>query len=392
MMFNLFGAARKTARLAAVFGVGMTVAACDVDLAQIGGPLANAGGGDTVDVALLLPYGSATPGDESIAQSLENAARLAAADLGGDAVNITVYRTAGSAGTAASVADQAAAAGADIIIGPLRSDTSNAAAVAVSDDGLNVLSFSNNSSIAGGNLFILGNTFDNISRRLMQYAGSQGRNRVVVVYPRTAVGQIAKSSITRAAAGTSVSIVGEGAFDFSQEGVTAAVPTIANTIKSSGATAVMLTSDSTGALPILAQLLPEQGVSPSVTKYLGLTRWDIPPQTLALPGLQGGWFALPDPSANGQFKARYQTAYGAAPHPLAALAYDGIAAVGTLASGSKGLNAGALTQNAGFAGANGVFRFRPDGTNDRALAVAQVANSQVQIIDPAPKSFRRGGS
>ncbi len=393
MMFNFFAAARKSKRIVLGLGLGLSLAACDVDLSQIGGPSSNNGNsGDTVNVALLLPYGSGAAGDEAIANSLENAARLAASDLKGATVNITVYRTAGNAGTAANVADQAAVDGADVIIGPLRSDTSNAAAVAASDDGLNVLSFSNNPSIAGGNLFILGNTFDNIARRLMQYSGAQGRNRVVVVYPRTTVGQIAKSAITRAAASTSVQIVGEGAFDFSQEGVTAAIPAIASTIKSSGANGVMLTSDSTGALPILAQLLPEQGVSPAITKYLGLTRWDIPPQTLALPGLQGGWFALPDPAANGQFKDRYQATYGTAPHPLAALAYDGVAAVGSLASNGKAVNQASLTQSSGFAGANGVFRFLSGGTNQRALAVAQVTNSQVQIIDPAPKSFRRGGS
>lgn len=389
-MFNLFVKARKAVKLIAAVSAAFALSACDINIPTVGGGGGGGASRGAVNVALLLPYGSAAPGDEAIARSLENAARLAAADLGGSSVKITVYRTAGNASTAAAVADQAAAAGAQIIVGPLRSDTSNAAAVAVADDNLNVLSFSNNSSIAGGNLFVLGNTFDNIAERLLGYAGSQGRSRLVVVHPNTPVGQIARASISRAAARTSVQIVGNGAFDFSQEGVIAAVPGIASTIKNSGATSVMLTSDSTGALPILAQLLPEQGVSPSVTKFLGLTRWDIPPQTLALPGLQGGWFALPDPVATNKFKARYSATYGASPHPLAALAYDGIAAVGSLAAKGKNTGASNLTQSSGFAGANGVFRLRPDGTIQRALAVAQVTNSTVRIIDPAPKSFRRG--
>ena len=36
---------------------------------------------------------------------------------------------------------------------------------------------------------------------------------------------------------------------------------------------------------------------------------------------------------------------------------------------------------------NGVFRFLPDGTNERALAVAQVRNGQAVVIDPAPRNF-----
>lgn len=387
-MFNLFGIARKGGRLLAALGLTAAIAACDATLPTAGGPELQTGGNATV--ALLVPYGSANQGDEGLARSLENAARLAAADLGGG-IEIRVYATAGRASTAAAVADQAIAEGADVIIGPLRSDAANAAAVAASDDGINVLAFSNNSSIAGGNLFVLGNTFDNIAARLMRYSAAQGRNRVVVVHGNTPVGEIARAAVTRAASGSSAQIVGTTAFEFSQEGITAAAPQIAATVRSTGANAVMLTDDSTGALPLLAELMPNQGIDPAVTKYLGLTRWDIPPQTLTLSGLQGGWFALPDPALTSRFRSRYQSAYENPPHPLAGLAYDGVAAVGALAAKDLAPTRSNLTQSSGFAGVNGVFRFKANGTNERALAVAQVINSQVRIVDQAPKSFGRGG-
>jgi hypothetical protein len=391
-MFNLLGSARKGTRAVLAIVAAAALSACEVDLSQVGG---NAGGtksnGNAVDVALLVPYGSATPGDEGLARALENAARLAIADLGDGKINLTVYNTAGQAGTAASAASQAVAAGADIILGPLRSDAANAAAVAVSGSTVNVISFSNNTSIAGGNLFVLGNTFDSIASRLMGYASSQGRSRVVVVYPRTPVGQIARSAVVKAAAGTNVQVVGDGSFEFSEQGIIAAVPVIAETIKQSGATAVMLTSNSTGALPLLAQMLPENGISPAVTKYIGLTRWDVPAQTLSLPGVQGGWFALPDPGPVAQFNSRYASAYGDSAHPLSGLAYDGIAAIGALSAKKLAMSKGNLTQSSGFKGVNGVFRFRANGTNQRAMAIAQVTNNQVQIIDPAPKSFGIGG-
>lgn len=364
------------------------LSACDVPVIQGGGLLS----GNKVNVALLVPYGSATSSDDVLARSLENAARLAIADLGNPNINLTVYNTAAQASVAATAAQQAADDGAQIIIGPLRSDAANAAAVAVRDDKLNVLSFSNNASVAGGNLFVLGNTFDNISRRLMSYSSAKGQTRLVVVHPDTAVGSIARNAVVRATAGTNVTVVGEKSFEFTQEGIVNAVSGIASTVRSSGATSLMLTSDSTGALPLLGQLLPEQGVNPSVVKYMGLTRWDIPNQTLTLPGLQGGWFALPDPALSSRFAGRYQAAYGAAPHPLAGLAYDGIAAVGALFAQKQDMSAGSLTQPAGFAGVNGVFRLRADGTAERALAIAEVASGTVRIIDPAPKSFGAGGS
>src|SRR5690606_30112453 len=195
---------------------------------------------------------------------------------------------------------------------------------------------------------------------------------------------IARSPATAAGAMT---------YEFSQQGVVNAVPGIVSTARSSGADAVFFTADTAGALPLLAQLLPEGGLDKVQTQFIGLTRWDIPPATLSMPGVQGGWFAMPDPGLTAQFQARYMGAYGEMPHPIAGLAYDGIAAIGALARAGKSdaLTTAALTQGSGFAGVNGVFRLRPDGTNERGLAVAQIQNGQVVVIDPAPRSFGGAG-
>ncbi len=390
-MKDIFVKASRRARVSLKLAVGLACAAvlsaCDV---PAGGGVQRSDGG-TVQVALLVPYGSPTPGDAGLAASLEKSARLAAADLG-DNVEITVYSTAGQASVAAQVANQAVAEGADIILGPLRSDASAAVAVATRSSGINVLSFSNNADIAGSNLFVLGNTFDNIANRVVSYAARQGRSRIVIIHPQTPVGEIAKASIAQAAARTGATITGEASFEFSQQGIVSAVPGISSTVSSTGANAIMITSNSTGALPILAQLLPENGVKPGTIKYLGLARWDVPPQTLTYPGLQGGWFAIPDPSLTAQFNNRYRSAYGEGAVALASLAYDGMAAIGALASNDLTMSGGNLKQNSGFAGVNGVFRFKSDGTIERALAIAEINNGQVQIVDPAPKSFGSGGS
>ena len=102
---------------------------------------------------------------------------------------------------------------------------------------------------------------------------------------------------------------------------------------------------------------------------------------------------MPDPSLASGFRTRYEERFGSAPHPTAGLAYDGIAAVGALiAEGSPdALSARALTRSSGFVGTGGVWRLRSDGTNDRGLAVAQIRNNQVSIIDPAPRSFGGAG-
>jgi len=381
-MFSALRLLRNPLRLLTLLGLTAVLAAC-----QVAGPRGGAGprvGGQTVQVAMLLPISSGQGGDAVISQSLENAARMAAAELTGVTVEITVYDTAGQSAQAASVAREAVQAGADIIVGPLRSDAAAAVGVAVANSNVNVLSFSNNTEIAGGNVFVLGHTFENTASRMVSYGAAQGRNRIVIAHAQNLAGEVARDAVLRAAQASSATVVGTIPYEFSQTGVINVVPQIVSAVRDNDANALMLTSDSSGALPFFAQLLPENGLDTEAVRVMGLTRWDTPPQTLELSGLQGGWFAVPDPQATDAFNARYAAAYGAPPHILGALGYDAIRAVGETAASAGRLGAADLTASSGFQGANGVFRLLGDGTNERAIAIAQVTQNQVAIVDPAP--------
>lgn len=355
------------------------------------------GGGPKIDpsapvpVALLVPRGG-SQADELLAQNLENAARLAMKDLGGVEIDLRVYGTAGNASQAATAATQAVNDGAKIILGPVYAEAANAAGVAVASRNVNILSFSNNPTIAGGNVFVLGSTFANTANRLVNYATRAGRSRIVILHGQDVAGELGRSAIQQAISNNGASLAGVVGYALSQDSVVAAVPRVRSAM--ANADALFLTTSSASALPLFAQLLPEAGVSPATNQFIGLTRWDIPSQTLALPGVQGGWFALPDRASANAFSQRYSAAYGSQPVSIAGLAFDGIAAVGSLVSGGKrdALTGAALTQGAGFRGASGVFRLRRDGTNERALAVATIRNSQVVILEPAPKAFGGAGS
>ncbi|WP_372570804.1 penicillin-binding protein activator [Ruegeria jejuensis] len=389
-MFAFFKPTRKFAKTALALTTAGFLAACDLP-ATSGGPSINTS--KPVPVALLVPKGSARAGDASMAQSLENAARLAMADLQNVQIDLRVYDTAGNAGTASAVATQAVDEGAKIIIGPVYSQAVNAAGLSVLNKNINVLSFSNNTNIAGGNVFVLGSTFENSAVRLTSYAARQGKGRMVVVYSNDEGGQLGKAAIENGIRKSGATLAGSVPYDRSQQGVINAVPQVKAAVDSAGDASVFLTSTTAGALPLFTQLLPEAGVSNATTQFIGLTRWDIPAQTLALPGVQGGWFALPDPSKSQNYRARYQSTYGSAPHPISGLAYDGIAAIGALVGSGKSnaLTGAALTQGAGFQGVGGIFRLLPNGTNQRGLAVATIQNKQVVVIDPAPQTFSGAG-
>ena len=373
------------------------LAACDLPV-----PTVDMGGnsGQTIDpsapvqVALLVPGGSDSAEASLIAASLENAARMAIADLNGVEINLRVYNTARDPGLASQVAATAIADGAQIILGPLDAASANAVGVTVASANVNVLAFSNNTAIAGGNVFVLGNTFGNISDRLVRYAGSQGIRRFMIVHQDDLAGAVGRDSISTSIRLAGGIVAGVETYPFNQAGIFARASGIAAATNASGAQAIFVTDNVAGGLPILATSLTDRGVSASNTPLIGITRWDATPQVAALPAMQGGMFVMTDAGREAAFRSRYIATYGTAPHPLASIAYDGIAAIGALAATGdrNALTTASLTRASGFAGATGIFRLRPDGSNQRALAVAQIVNNQIAIVDPAPLSFGRGGS
>ena len=340
-----------------------------------------------IPVALLVPTSDADIAN--LAQSLENAARLAVQESPDVAINLRVYDTSGNETTAAQVAQQAVDDGAQIILGPLRAETANAATVAVADDGVNVISFSNNPTIAGGNLYVLGKTFDNTAEQLLEFAAAQGKSRAVVVYPNNIEGTFGLQAFRKAAQKSGITIVSEQGFEFNETAVINAIPMIRAAVEIEQADLLLLTSTSSGALPLLAQLLPENGLDPMKIQYAGLARWDVPAQMLDLPGVQNGWFAVPDTAGNENFATRYELANGGRPHNLAGLAYDAVSIITQIGRSDGGavLSAQNLTNPNGFKGVDGIFRLKNNGTNERALSLAQIIEKQVTILDPAARAF-----
>lgn len=388
-MFTLLTTARKAAAKIIAIASVIGLAACDPSMM----PSGTTAGGPKIDtrkpvrVALLLPKSDQAA--QSLPRDLENAARMAVADLQGVQIDLQVYDTAGKPAQAAAAASQAVTDGAKIIIGPLYQQNAVAASQAVAASGINVLSFSNNPDIGGGNLFVLGDLFATRANRLVNFAARQGKRSGAIMYENSTGGQLGRDAIAAAAARNGVSIAGSAGYDLNAQSLSSAISQVRGMISQAGAQAVFLTDNWDQGLGVALQLMPEQGIDPATTQYVGLSRWDTRPDGFNIRGVEGGWFTVPDRAAQANFRSRYKTQFGNSPHPLAGLAFDGIAAVGALIGQgrSDALTAGALTQSAGFQGTGGVFRLRSDGTNERALAIATVRNKQVVILDPSPTRF-----
>ena len=123
-----------------------------------------------------------------------------------------------------------------------------------------------------------------------------------------------------------------------------------------------------------ADALTAAGANLQNIQLLGTGLWDNP-RVFASPALQGGLYAAPDPSGFRAFAGRYRTKYGADPVRTATLAYDAVALVAALSKqqGAQRFAPETLANPSGFAGIDGLFRFRADGTNERGLAVMKVA-------------------
>ncbi|TRW95445.1 penicillin-binding protein activator [Paracoccus sp. M683] len=378
---------------AGTVAVAFLIAACQ-PLGQAG-PSAGGQSGQMIDpsqpvaVALLAPGGSGNANLDWLSRSLKNAARMAAADAQGAQIDLRIYDAGDDAGLAVARANEAVDAGAKVILGPLFAESANAVGNAMAQRNVNVLSFSNNADVAGGNVFVLGNTFANIADRLVGYGTRNGKRRILSVSEDDVAGQVGARAIETAIARNGATLAGRITHPVSITGIDSVTPQIAEAARSGRVDAIFMTANNQAVLPYLTEKLAAAGVSSQVTQFMGLTRWDEPSSRLEMPQLQGGWFALPDNTRKAEFEARYRAAYGEAPHELAGLAYDGVAAIAAnIRAGKRDAVAkSGLTQRAGFAGVDGAFRFRPDGTNQRALAVATIRGNQLVILDPAPRGF-----
>lgn len=350
-----------------------------------------------IKVALLVPTGSGQSEMEFLGTSLINAARMAQGDLAGVQIDLSVYPTAGNPGGATAAATQAMGEGAQIIVGPLFSTAAAAVAPIAAQSGRSVLSFSNNTDVAGNNLFLLGITFESVANRVVGNSIANGKSAIAVIHSSDPAGNAGSVAAQNAIGRFGGTFAGAWSYDLSPQGISESAPGIAKAVRAAGADAVVLTDDPGAGLTFLTPVLATGGLSNRNTQLLGLTRWNQPPAAATTLSMQDGIFAAPDPATLSQFEARYTSIYGGAPHQLAGLAYDGIAAVGAMvqaakATGTPALSREQITDPSGFAGVNGVFRFLNNGHNERGLALLQLRDGEAVVIDGAPRSFGGQGS
>lgn len=338
-----------------------------------------------VRVGLLLPF-SLRPQD---AAALYNAAELALFDHGNQNT-LLIPRDAGSDEASASAAARALVNedGADIIIGPvLREGVAGAASVARGQN-VPVIGFSSDRSVAGNGVYLLSFQLEDEVTRLVSYAASQNIRTVALLAPANEYGRRVESALRTEATANGITIVTSQLYNRTDADATAAANAVATSLQASPAQAIII-ADNGGPLRAIGTALVQRGVDQTRTRFIGTSVWAGDAQRE--PSLAGGWYVAPDPTARTDFESRYQTTYGAAPTRLASLGYDAVALAALLSrdAGTRGFSSSAIENGEGFAGSDGLFRFRSTGAIERGLAIIQVRPNEVTILEPAPRRFPR---
>ena len=338
--------------------------------------------GGKTDVALLLPLSGPTA---PLGRDMLDAAQLSLIELGGDDMVLTPKDTHGTAAGAAAAAQQAIAEGAKLIVGPLTAPEAEAVKPIAQAAHVNVLAFSSIASIAGDGLFLMGILPREELTRIASYARSTGIEHFAALVPNNTYGQLAADEFGRAVTAAGGTLDDSEVYQPDGSDLKPVIKHLAANGKFTF-TALLVPETGTKLKNTVAQL-GLADINQQKVKLLGTGIWDVP-DLGAEPSLIGGWYAAPQPDARAGFQDRFRQAFGHAPQRLATLAYDavGVAAVLDRTPGSD-FSAAAIANPNGYAGADGIFRFRADGTAERGLAVLQVEHAGTSVASPAPESF-----
>ena len=342
-------------------------------------------GRNIVRIGLLLPF-AARPDD---AQAIYQAAELAVFDFGDDATLLIPRESGATAQDAEANTRLLLRDGADIILGPLQRDAVVGAAQAARERQVPVIGFSSDRTIAGNGVYILSLPLEEDVRRIVDFTMAKGVRNFALLTAEGDYGRRVETALRAEVGARGGSVTFAQFYQRGDQQAAAAARTLAQQIRGSSVQAIMI-AENGSPLRATGPALLIGGISFDRVQLLGTSAW-AGGDAQREPTLSRGWYAAPDPAGRASFEQHFRAAYGGrAPSRVASLGYDGVMAAIQAAQGlrSDPVSRQSLERLDGFPGADGVFRFRHDGSIERGLAVLEVRQQGAVAVDPAPKTFR----
>ncbi|MGE0410130.1 MAG: penicillin-binding protein activator [Amphiplicatus sp.] len=373
-------------------------------------------GEEPVRIGLLLPFSAPQDAVQRVASAMFDAAQLAAFEAGDGKFLLIPKDTKGAAADAAAAARSALADGAEILLGPLFAEEVVAVAEVARAADTPVIAFSSDLTSGGEGVYLLSFPPEIEIARVTDYAVLNGYSRFGLIAPATNFGERVSNAFTQEVFLRGGVLVHSERYEQDPDKMLAPAKRLAQYSKDvvpealrhganpnapadpaadagyvRGYQAVLMPEQGT-LLRALAPLLPYYNVDITQIKLLGISAWNNPRLTRE-PALKGGWFAGPDPEIARNFEARFSSVFGAAPPRLASLSYDATLLAALLAKAPRRrgrFDDSAITDPNGYFGADGLFRFKKDGSVERGLAILEIQPGGIKVIDPAPKTFETG--
>jgi branched-chain amino acid transport system substrate-binding protein len=385
-------------RLRTALSVAATAIALAACATQLGGgaptlqpgeeATANASVGEgQVRVGLVLPL-SAQGNAGVAAQSMKNAAEMALAEFKSPNIQLLVKDDGGTPQGAQNGAQQAISEGAEIIIGPLFAQSVSAVGQVARARNIPVIAFSTDASVAGRGVYLLSFLPETDVRRIVDFAVSRGKRSFAAMLPDNAYGAVVEAAFQQEVSRRGGRVLSLEKYPLDANRMADAARRVAQAANQVDS---IFIPDGADAVPQVVQALAASGVNLKRDQLLGTGLWDDP-RIFSTAALDGGLYAAPESTGFRNFSGRYRARFGQDPVRTATLAYDAVALVAALVKtqGPQRFSEQVLTNPSGFAGIDGVFRFRPEGLNERGLAVMRVTPSGGQVVSPAPRSFQPG--
>ena len=335
-----------------------------------------------VHIALILPL-TQNGQPDAVGISLRNAAELAVEQSYSNVITVDVMDNQATPAGSRAAAQTALNNGDDLIVGPLISPNVRAVGQLARAAGKPEIAFSTDSSVASPGVYLLSFLVENDVDRIVDYAASRGKRSLAALIPDNQYGTIAAAAFQQQAAARGIRV--QALVRYNASTLAAAVQKIA-AVKSQ-INGLFIPEQAAG-LTAVAQQLAAAGLTGPKVQLLGTGVWNDS-RVMALPALQGAWYAAPENTGFNSFAHNYQAKFGTSPVRLATLSYDAVTLAGALArtQGSQRYATSILTNPSGFNGSDGLFRFRRNGLCQRGLAVEQITGGSARTISPAPQSF-----
>ena len=304
---------------------------------------------------------------------------LPTADSRDRTLRLTIYDSAGAGGAAAATR-RAIEDGNHLILGPLLAADVRAAAPIARRADVPVVAFSNDESVAGDGVYLMGFTPDQSIDRVVAHARTNGRGNFAALVPSGLYGERATQAMRAAVRRSGGRLTVVERFDRSPAAVRAA----AGRLRAKGAFDAVLIADAGRMAALAAPALPR------AAKFMGTELWASDKTLGQTPALRGAWYAAAPDARFQQMSVRYRSRYGRSPYRLASLGYD---AVLLAVRSSRAWDVGRpfpdreLIDRDGFSGVDGNFRFGRDGIAERLLEVRQVTATGTIVVAPAGRAF-----